>query len=149
MDGAAEKPQVLLLNIGQELRCTSILGLIFLSTKVELITEREADTAIQYLEQNRPAAVIVLDDSLTYTCNVSVLEAVLNYVRNGGTLIICYFEYFPSATDMIRFNRFFARELGLPWTRGSNFFDYYVGINNSANFPPAPTRRRTSRVDTE
>ncbi|KAI1760760.1 triacylglycerol lipase [Hypoxylon sp. FL1150] len=78
---------------------------------VQRIEER--DSAIRRLsEAPRPSTVLVTDEALTWEENASVWEAVLQYVRQGGTAVVM--GHFPNFAWLDHVKPFFSKA-GLPW----------------------------------
>ncbi|KAF3309670.1 hypothetical protein TWF173_010651 [Orbilia oligospora] len=105
-----------------------------LSAKADLKRANGRAEALRYMELSRPVAIIATDEGLTKSENGQVVEAVLQYVRNGGILILGL--DFPSSIPMDEFDKFFQRKLGLPWASG----DYHredFEINAEGVFPPS------------
>ncbi|KAB5513046.1 hypothetical protein GE09DRAFT_919546, partial [Coniochaeta sp. 2T2.1] len=66
-------------------------------------------------EQPQPSAVLITDEALTGTKNARVWEAVLQYVRQGGTTVVM--GLFASDVKPAAI-KFFAKA-GLQWESGS------------------------------
>ncbi|KAL8388755.1 hypothetical protein RB599_010080 [Gaeumannomyces hyphopodioides] len=88
-----------------------------LESKARLQRAKKANSAIRLLsEQPQPSAVLITDEALTDDENAHVWEAVLQYVRQGGTSVIMgHFSTFVKAAAV---KPFFAKA-GLPWESGS------------------------------
>ncbi|OIW27895.1 hypothetical protein CONLIGDRAFT_662649 [Coniochaeta ligniaria NRRL 30616] len=77
----------------------------------------EGDSAIRLLsEQPQPSSILITDDALTHAENAGVWEAVLQYVRHGGTSVIM--GHFSSYVKPPAIKPFFAKA-GLQWEVGS------------------------------
>ncbi|KAK6348883.1 hypothetical protein TWF730_009649 [Orbilia blumenaviensis] len=127
--------QVLLLNLCYQPFLDALYKPLFdsLSAKADLKRANERAEALRYLELSRPVAIIATDAGLTESENGQVVEAVLQYVRNGGILILGL--DFPSSIAMDEFDSFFQRKLNLPWASGDYHRDDFE-INEEGIFPP-------------
>ena len=75
--------------------------------------------AINYLANNRPAAVLITDEGITIPKYAAVLEKVAVYARSGGTVVFMgHFSSFVHPEDL---ENLFRTHFDLPWKRG----DYY------------------------
>lgn len=88
-----------------------------IKSKAEFQQTEDAASALRLLRQRpAPSAVLVTDQALTLPEHSGLWDAVLDYVRAGGTAIVtCFFSSFVPPNDM---KPFFARA-GLSWARGS------------------------------
>ncbi|KAF9279100.1 hypothetical protein BGZ68_008139 [Mortierella alpina] len=88
-----------------------------LKSNAEFQQAKDSTTATRLLSQlPKPVAVLITDEALTLPSNSAVWDAVLEYVRNGGTAVVM--GLFPSFVEPDRIKPFFARA-GLPWAAGS------------------------------
>jgi hypothetical protein len=116
---AVAKPQILLIS----LNCQSWFDetydslLAGLESKASIQRAKRAGSAIRRLsEQPLPSAVLITDEALTKKKNAHVWEAVLQYVRQGGTSVVM--GHFSSFVPPLKMKPFFAKA-GLPWEVGS------------------------------
>ncbi|KFH42089.1 hypothetical protein ACRE_072090 [Hapsidospora chrysogenum ATCC 11550] len=86
-----------------------------LNSKANLRRVDHPDEAIHLLS-SQPSAVLVTDEALSLGENQGVWEAVLQYVRNGGTCVVM--GHFSGFTKPLDYKPFFAKA-GLPWDSGS------------------------------
>jgi hypothetical protein len=76
-------------------------------------------SAVRFLSQlPEPSAVLITDEALTLRENSAIWEAVLEYVRRGGTAVIM--GLFPSFVQPNSMKPFFSRA-GLQWGTGSYY----------------------------
>ncbi|KAH0594997.1 hypothetical protein MHUMG1_07295 [Metarhizium humberi] len=88
-----------------------------LKSKADFQRAENSTSAIEFLSQRpEPSAILITDEALTLRDNISVWEAVLAYVRRGGTAIIM--GLFPSFVKPDSVKPFFSRA-GLDWGVGS------------------------------
>ncbi|KAG0298949.1 hypothetical protein BGZ98_010404 [Dissophora globulifera] len=88
-----------------------------LKSKAEFQQAENSTSAIQYLSQlPKPSAVLITDEALTVRKNSAVWDAVLEYVRGGGTAIVM--GLFSSFVQPDSIKPFFSRA-GLRWEAGS------------------------------
>jgi len=88
-----------------------------LRSNAEFQRAEHSTSAIQFLSQlPEPSAVLITDEALTLRENSAVWEAVLEYVRRGGTAIVM--GLFPSFVQPNSMKPFFSRA-GLHWGAGS------------------------------
>jgi hypothetical protein len=95
-----------------------------LSERAQLQRTRQPEPSLRVLSEN-PKAVFLTDGALTTAKHASLWDAVLQYARNGGT-VICM-GWFSSSVAFPDFKTFFAKA-GLPWEGSS-----YVRCNTSLN----------------
>ncbi len=97
------------------MRCMHHLSGI--QSKAEFQQTEDAASALRLLRQEpTPSAVLVTDQALTLPEHSALWDAVLDYVRTGGTAVVtCFFSSFVLPDNM---KPFFARA-GLNWARGS------------------------------
>ncbi|KAF9927111.1 hypothetical protein BGZ67_007669 [Mortierella alpina] len=87
-----------------------------LRSNAEFQRAENSTSAIRFLSQRpEPSAVLITDEALTLPTNSAVWEAVLAYVRRGGTAIVM--GLFPSFVEPDSIKPFFSRA-GLPWSAG-------------------------------
>lgn len=83
-----------------------------LKSKAEFQRAGNSTSAITLMPQRpEPLAVLITDEALTLRANISAWEAVLAYVRRGGTAIIM--GLFPALVQPDSMKPFFSRA-GLP-----------------------------------
>ncbi len=88
-----------------------------LGSRATLQRAKKASSAIRLLSQEpRPLAVLITDEALTIEENSPVWEAVLEYVRQGGTSIVMV--TFSSFVQLSSVGPFFSKA-GLQWEAGS------------------------------
>jgi len=88
-----------------------------LRSNAEFQQAENSTSAIRLLSQvPEPSAVLITDEALTLPQNSAVWDAVLEYVRRGGTAIIM--GLFPSFVEPDSLKPFFS-QAGLPWRAGS------------------------------
>ncbi|KUJ09771.1 uncharacterized protein LY89DRAFT_597549, partial [Mollisia scopiformis] len=103
-----------------------------LSNHAEIKRAKSANSAITFLENENPRAVIVTDQDLHDNKNKHVFDKVVSWARGGGTVIVGL--SFCGFTIPTEFKNFFS-SFGLPWTRG----DYHrtnFQFNPSLTLPP-------------
>ncbi|KAI6082227.1 hypothetical protein F4821DRAFT_218298 [Hypoxylon rubiginosum] len=88
-----------------------------LSSKATVKRIKKQDSVIRLLSEGpRPSAVLVTDEALTREENSGAWEAVLQYVRQGGTSVVMgHYSSFVQPDDI---KPFFAKA-GLPWKSAS------------------------------
>ncbi|KAF9566418.1 hypothetical protein EC968_003762 [Mortierella alpina] len=88
-----------------------------LKSNAEFQQAENSASAMRLLSQSPgPSAVLITDEALTRPQNRAVWDAVLEYVRGGGTAIVM--GLFPSFVEPDNIKPFFARA-GLNWEAGS------------------------------
>ncbi|KAE8140423.1 hypothetical protein BDV38DRAFT_269025 [Aspergillus pseudotamarii] len=88
-----------------------------LRAKAEVQRAESTPSAVQLLAQRpEPSVVRITDEALTLPKNRTVWEAVLGYVRGGGTAVVM--GHFPSFVRPNSLKPFFA-QAGLTWEVGS------------------------------
>jgi len=113
------KPTILLISLNShswfdEMYDTFLTGL---ESKAIIQRARKGGPTIRRLsEQPPPSAALITDEALTNEENAHVWEAVLQYVRLGGTSVVM--GHFPTFVSPPKMKPFFARA-GLPWEVGS------------------------------
>ncbi|KAL2888495.1 triacylglycerol lipase [Ceratocystis lukuohia] len=116
-----EKPRIALISLNSQSYFDDMYGSLLgqLRSKASLQQIKQADSAIKLLsEQPRLSAAIITDEALTETKNSHVYEAVLQYVRQGGTAVIM--GHFSSYVRPLEMKPFFMKA-GLPWEAGSYY----------------------------
>ncbi|KAL0954417.1 hypothetical protein HGRIS_003403 [Hohenbuehelia grisea] len=103
-----------------------------ITAKGHLARAKTPAATVRYLSTHTPRAVVVTDEGITSRTNKTALTAVLDYARNGGTVVIGF--NFPSFISGPDFDRFFAQDLGLPWKRGDYHRTDFV-LNLEASLP--------------
>ncbi|KAJ6508446.1 hypothetical protein C8R45DRAFT_443495 [Mycena sanguinolenta] len=133
MAQASTKPRVLLISLNlQPFFDTTYPHLIdALGSKAAIRRVKTAGSAIRELDrdgEDAPVAALVTDEALANERKHSpVWDAVLDYVRRGGTAIVM--GHFSTFVKPLMIKPFFAKA-GLPWERG----DYHrttTGLNRS------------------
>jgi hypothetical protein len=88
-----------------------------LTSNTEFQRAENSTEARRFIAQTpKPSAVLITDEALTLRKNNAVWEAVLEYVRGGGTAVIM--GHFPSFVRPNDLKPFFSRG-GLNWEPGS------------------------------
>lgn len=129
------KPRIVLVSLNRQSffdnMYSSFLG--ELGSKAAMQRVSKPNSAIRMLsEQPPPSAVLVTDEALAaYKENRHVWEAVLQYVRQGGTAIVM--GHFSSFTRPAKIKPFFAKA-GLPWEAGK-YLRTTLKLNQSAVGP--------------
>ena len=115
----ATKPLVLLVSLHHMPYFDEMYGPLLseLKSKATLHRVEEATSAIRLLsEEPPPLAALVTDEALTTKQNARVWDAVLQYVRQGGTSIVMgTFSGFVKPNNI----RPFFSKAGLQWEAGS------------------------------
>ncbi|KAK7429437.1 hypothetical protein QQZ08_004029 [Neonectria magnoliae] len=92
----------------------NLLSAIHAKANVQRV--KKATSALHQLSrQPAPSAVLVTDEGPSVPENAEVWEAVLQYVRQGGTAVVM--GHFPSFVLPANIEPFFAKA-GLPWASG-------------------------------
>lgn len=99
----------------------------------------QPDTAMRMLSDGpEPSAVLITDEALTLRENSHIWDAVLEYVRRGGTAVVM--GLFPSFVQPDKMKPFFARA-SLRWERGSyhrttlSLNETAVGMSGAGSLP--------------
>ncbi|KAI4865392.1 hypothetical protein F4820DRAFT_420307 [Hypoxylon rubiginosum] len=111
----ATKPRILLVSLNLASFFDGMYGSLLsqLSSKANVQRVKKAESAIRLLSEDpRPAAVLITDEALTLKENARVWEAVLQYVRQGGTSVAM--GHFSSFVKPNKMKPFFSKA-GLPW----------------------------------
>ncbi|KAF9946760.1 hypothetical protein BGZ72_011159 [Mortierella alpina] len=121
-----------------------------LKSKAEFQQAAQAASALRLLSQlPAPSAVLITDEALTLAQNSAVWDAVLEYVRGGGTAVVM--GLFPSFVEPDRIKPFFSKA-GLPWAAGS-YHRTTLALNTSvvdaANASKLPPRYSQKAVFVE
>ncbi|KAE8414615.1 hypothetical protein BDV36DRAFT_286028 [Aspergillus pseudocaelatus] len=100
-----------------------------LRSKAEFQRAETTTSAIQFLAQHpEPSVILITDEALTLPKNKAVWEAVLEYVRRGGTAVIM--GHFPSFVRPNSLKPFFS-QAGLNWETGP-YHRTTLAINQTA-----------------
>lgn len=113
------KPRVVLISLNYESFFDELYHdlLTELGSKADLQHAKTAESTVRLLsEQPHPSATLITDEALTNNENTDVWEAVLKYVRQGGTSVVM--GHFSSSVKPARIKPFFAKA-GLQWEAGS------------------------------
>lgn len=113
------KPRLILISLNFQPYFDDIYGSILaqLRSKANLYHAKEADSAIRLLsDEPTPLVVLITDEALSINRNVGVWNAVLQYVRHGGTSVVM--GNFPSFVRPNSIKPFFTKA-GLQWEAGS------------------------------
>ncbi|KAG0330497.1 hypothetical protein BGZ99_003068 [Dissophora globulifera] len=116
-----------------------------LKSKAEFQQAENSASAIQFLSQlPKPSAVLITDEALTVRKNSAVWDAVLEYVRGGGTAIVM--GLFSSSVQPDSIKPFFSRA-GLRWEAGSYHRTTLalnraaVGVANASKLPQSYSQK--------
>jgi hypothetical protein len=116
---AGEQPRVLLLSIHHDAWFYESYHphLDKLAAKARLLHARDARSAMHLLSEAAPppAAVLVTDSAVAGQQHTEVCDALLGYIRRGGTAILM--AGFPNCTPYPAMRAFFELA-GLPWSVG-------------------------------
>ncbi|RFU30491.1 hypothetical protein B7463_g5864, partial [Scytalidium lignicola] len=93
---------------------------------------KAVDSALRYLESNKPKAIIVTDEGITEPTTRPVVEKLYTYIQNGGRVIIGL--HFPTFVAVGKLNYFFTHHFGLSWRRGSYTRDDFQ-LNPACSLP--------------
>ncbi|KAI0096207.1 hypothetical protein GGR51DRAFT_553658 [Nemania sp. FL0031] len=113
------KPRVVIVALNQQPWFDQIYTpfLSQLASKATILQVKKASFTVRLLEEEpHPSAALITDEALTVHKNAHVWEAVLQYVRHGGTAVVmgCFSSFvLPSNIQL-----FFAKA-GLQWRSGS------------------------------
>ncbi|KAL6858471.1 ribonuclease H-like protein [Trichoderma novae-zelandiae] len=113
------KPRVLSVSLNHREFFDAMYGSLLTKIRAGSVFQRveDADSAMHMLlEGPRPDAVLITDEALTSRKNALVWDAVLNYVRQGGTAV--FMGHFSCFVKPLRIKPFFAKA-GLQWESGS------------------------------
>jgi hypothetical protein len=127
----ASNRRVLLISLNYKGFFDEMFGALLteLSDKAQIQRVKTATSAIRKLSaEPSPSAVLVTDEALCDESNAHVWEAILQYVRQGGTSVIM--GHFSSFAPSKSFKTFFARA-GLQWEDGSYHRTTFV-VNGEA-----------------
>ncbi|KAJ5601156.1 hypothetical protein N7510_010690 [Penicillium lagena] len=108
-------------------------------SNAEFQRAENSTSAIQFIAQTpKPSAILITDEALTLPENNAVWEAVLEYIRRGGTAVIM--GHFPSYVRPDDLKPFYSRA-GLNWDCGSYhrttlvLNQAAVGVANATKLP--------------
>ncbi|KAI5854486.1 hypothetical protein GGS23DRAFT_590703 [Durotheca rogersii] len=113
------RPRIVLISLNWQPYFDEAYGSLLteLGSKASLQRAKKTGSAIRLLsEQPQPYAALITDEALTNAKNARVWEAVLQYVRQGGTSVIM--GLFASYVKPMAIKPFFAKA-GLQWEVGS------------------------------
>ncbi|AEO58165.1 hypothetical protein MYCTH_2305342 [Thermothelomyces thermophilus ATCC 42464] len=145
-----EQPRVLLLSLNLESWFDEMYKphLDKLTARARVHRVKTATAAIRSLSGGpAPHAVLVTDSALAKDAHGQVYDALLAYVRQGGTAV--FMAHFPSFIIPGDMQGFFARA-GLPWKSGSYHRTTFtlnneaVGAALAARLPPAYSQKALS-----
>ncbi|KAH7002680.1 hypothetical protein B0J12DRAFT_692532 [Macrophomina phaseolina] len=113
-----------------------------LGTLAHVRRMKTAQNALEHLESAElPAAILVVDASITEQGNQKVLDKLKEYVVCGGTAIFCcHFSSFVQFSDL---DTIFYSHFGLSWKAGS-YTRATLCINSTATEELPSERRLTS-----
>lgn len=90
-----------------------------ISSKATIQRATKPTAALTYLSNNTPTAIFITDPGIVERKHSAVLEKVVSYARNGGTVILGgHFSGFIRPTEL---DNFFRSGWDLPW----EFGDYH------------------------
>ncbi|KAL6408591.1 hypothetical protein AUP68_07533 [Ilyonectria robusta] len=104
------KPRLILISLNFQPSFDDTYGstLAQLRSKANLYHAKEADSAIRLLsDEPTPLVVLITDEALSINRNVGVWNAVLQYVRHGGTSVVM--GNFPSFVRPSSIKPFFTK----------------------------------------
>jgi hypothetical protein len=112
------KPHILLISIDLQPWFDEMYASLIneISENAAIKRAQKPAAAIRALSQDTPKAVLLTDAALTTRKHTKVWDAVLEYVRGGGTAICM--GTFTSFVKPLNIKPFFQRA-GLPWERGN------------------------------
>ncbi|KAK2879543.1 hypothetical protein FQN49_000763 [Arthroderma sp. PD_2] len=115
---ATSKPCIFLLSLETESFFEEIYKKLLdgLLSKAKVQRATKPAPTIKYLSENTPNATLITDPSITETRYSAVLEKVITYARNGGTVI--FGGLFSTFVTPDRLDRFFDFSWGIPWKYG-------------------------------
>jgi hypothetical protein len=115
---APAKPHLLLISLNLEPWFDERYGPLLDKIFAKAITQRAKtpDVVRLALSENKPSAILITDEALTTREHAQVWDAVLNYVREGGTAVCM--GHFSSYVNFLDIKPFFAKA-GLPWEVGA------------------------------
>ncbi|KAM5432971.1 hypothetical protein McanMca71_006533 [Microsporum canis] len=87
-----------------------------LLSKAKVQRAKKADATLRYLSENTPDAIFATDPALLKPKYSAVLDKVISYVRDGGTIVLG--GHFSSFAKPDHLKRFFEFSWGLPWQSG-------------------------------
>jgi len=115
---APAKPRLLLVSLTLQSWFDETYGPLLEKIFAKAIIQRaKTPNAVRRaLSENKPSAILITDEALTTRKHAQVWDAVLNYVREGGTAV-CMGD-FSSFVKFLDIKPFFAKA-GLPWEVGA------------------------------
>lgn len=150
---SAARPQILLLSLAywSAFDDTYTTFIDKLSASAQIKRAKNPNAAIRFLDDNTPKTIVITDQGLNNEENKNVLDRVVSYVRDGGTVVVGF--HFPNFTNGDEFEAFF-KAFELPWAYG----DYHrtdFGFNPACALPanvlpasfPAPYSMKVLHVD--
>ncbi|KAL6881654.1 ribonuclease H-like protein [Trichoderma longibrachiatum] len=141
------KPRVLAVSLNRLSFFDSMYDSLLSKLRADSTFQRVEDgpSAIRMLlEEPRPDAVLVTDEALTLKKNAAVWDAVLKYIRRGGTAVCM--GHFSCFTSPMSIKPFFAKA-GLDWSSASYHRTTLVlnaqavGTSLASRLPPAYSQK--------
>ena len=127
----AQKPTIFLLSLENQPWFDEMYDKLIdaLANRAEVKRSSNSDSAVRYLANNSPSAIIITDPGITVESNREALDKLKTYISNGGTAIFgCNFSSFIKPPDM---NALWRSTFDVPW----QFGDYHrttVYLNHQA-----------------
>lgn len=122
-ESLSAKPTVFILNLDKEQEYEGLFDQIYgdlidsLASKYRVQRARKLNAAQNYLNAQKPIAILLPDPAVTQDENIAVLRQVSDYVQAGGLAIFsCNFSSFISPSVM---DNFWETTWGLGWKFGS------------------------------
>ncbi|PTB40353.1 hypothetical protein M441DRAFT_59125 [Trichoderma asperellum CBS 433.97] len=113
------KPRVLSISLNHQSFFDSMYGSLLTKIRTGSVFQRVEDGESAkrvLLEGPPPHAILITDEALTLRENAPVWEAVLKYIKQGGTAVVM--GNFSSFVEPLSIKPFFAKA-GLEWEQGS------------------------------
>ena len=127
----AQKPTIFLLSLENQPWFDEMYDKLIdaLANRAEVKRSSNSDSAVRYLANNSPSAIIITDPGITVESNREALDKLKTYISNGGTAIFgCNFSSFIKPPDM---DALWRSTFDVPW----QFGDYHrttVYLNHQA-----------------
>ncbi|KAI9758434.1 MAG: hypothetical protein M4579_003063 [Chaenotheca gracillima] len=112
------RPQILLLSLQRKDFFDEMYSKLLedLLSKATVQRVSKSTTALKYLSENTPHAILVTDPAITKSKYRDVLTQVISYARRGGRVVIAgHFSSFVLPLDL---DRFFRVDWDLEWSKG-------------------------------
>ncbi|KAL6898553.1 ribonuclease H-like protein [Trichoderma evansii] len=118
-ESGVKLPRVLSISLNHRSFFDAMYDSLLTKIRASSVFQRVEDgkSAIRMLQKDpQPYAVLITDEALTFRENAPVWDAVLKYIRQGGTAVIM--GHFPCFVKPLSIKPFFAKA-GLEWEQGS------------------------------